>query len=155
MVFVGKVFQQIVGIPMGTTCAPLLADIFLHSFEAEVLQSLLSTAKKPHLSSNSHILVETIMTYCPLITQTENYLGQMYPTELEIEDTTESNTFILGLAFIDWMGRSTSHFLFQKSDNFNLNISYLRPPMAFLYHSSYDMPGLALPIHECFVLRAM
>ena len=31
VVFSGKVFQQIVGIPMGTNCAPLLADIFLYS----------------------------------------------------------------------------------------------------------------------------
>ena len=29
VVFAGKVFQQIIGIPMGTNCAPLLADIFL------------------------------------------------------------------------------------------------------------------------------
>ena len=30
VVFAGNVFQQIVGIPMGTKCAPLLADIFLY-----------------------------------------------------------------------------------------------------------------------------
>ena len=30
VVFAGKVSQQIVGIPMGTNCAPLLADIFLY-----------------------------------------------------------------------------------------------------------------------------
>ena len=30
----GNVFQQIVGIRMGTNCAPLLADIFLYSYEA-------------------------------------------------------------------------------------------------------------------------
>ena len=41
VVFAGKVFQQIVGIPMGTNCAPLLADIFLYSYEAEFIQSLL------------------------------------------------------------------------------------------------------------------
>ena len=29
--------QQIVGIPMGTNCAPLLADIFLYSYEAEFI----------------------------------------------------------------------------------------------------------------------
>ena len=46
VVFGGKVFQQIVGIPMGTNCAPLLADIFLYSCEAEFIQSLLSTGKK-------------------------------------------------------------------------------------------------------------
>ena len=41
MVFAGKVFQQILGIPMGTNCAPLLADIYLYSYEAEFIQSLL------------------------------------------------------------------------------------------------------------------
>ena len=46
VVFGGKVFQQIVGIPMGTNCAPLLADIFLYSYEAEFIHSLLSTGKK-------------------------------------------------------------------------------------------------------------
>ena len=34
VVFGGKVFQQIVGIPMGTNLAPLLVDIFLYSYEA-------------------------------------------------------------------------------------------------------------------------
>ena len=46
VVFGGKVFQQKVGIPMGTNCAPLLADIFLYSYDAEFIQSLLSTGKK-------------------------------------------------------------------------------------------------------------
>ena len=46
VVFAGKVFQQIVGIPMGTSCAPLLADLFLYSYEAEFIQSLLSTGGK-------------------------------------------------------------------------------------------------------------
>ena len=45
VVFAGKVFQQTVGIPMGTNCAPLLADIFLYSYEADFIQSLLSTGK--------------------------------------------------------------------------------------------------------------
>ena len=49
VVFGGKVFKQIVGIPMGTNCAPLLADIFLYSYEAEFIQSLLSTGKKVRL----------------------------------------------------------------------------------------------------------
>ena len=46
VVFGGKVFQQIVRIPMGTNCAPLLADIFLYSYEAEFIQYMLSTGKK-------------------------------------------------------------------------------------------------------------
>ena len=46
VVFAGKVFQQTVGIPMGTHCAPLLADIFLYPYEADLIQSLLATLKK-------------------------------------------------------------------------------------------------------------
>jgi len=34
----GRTFQQTVGIPMGTNCAPLLADLFLHSYEAEFVK---------------------------------------------------------------------------------------------------------------------
>ena len=46
MVFGGKFLQQIVRIPKGTNCALLLAYIFLYSFDAEFIQSLLSNGKK-------------------------------------------------------------------------------------------------------------
>ena len=39
--FGGRIFQQTIGIPMGTSCAPLLADLFLYSYEEEFVQSLL------------------------------------------------------------------------------------------------------------------
>ena len=44
--FGGRIFQQTIGIPMGTNCAPLLADLFLYSFKAEFVQSLLQAGKK-------------------------------------------------------------------------------------------------------------
>jgi hypothetical protein len=34
--FGGRVFQQTVGIPMGTNCTPLLADLLLYSYEAHL-----------------------------------------------------------------------------------------------------------------------
>ena len=46
VVFAAKVFQQIIGIPMGTNCAPLLADLLLYSYEAEFIQALLSASRK-------------------------------------------------------------------------------------------------------------
>ena len=88
----GKVFQQIVGIPMGTNCAPLLADIFLYSYEAEFIQSLLSTGKTK-LASQFNFTYRYIDDVLSIKNPDfENYLGQMYPAELEIKDTTESNT---------------------------------------------------------------
>ena len=46
VVLTGKLFQHIVNIPMGINGTPLLADIFLHLYEAEFIQSLLSTERK-------------------------------------------------------------------------------------------------------------
>ena len=85
MVFGGKVFQQIVGIPMGTNCAPLLADIFLYSYEAEFIQSLLSTGKKK-LESQFNFTYRYIDDVLSINNPDfENYLGQMYPAELKIK----------------------------------------------------------------------
>jgi hypothetical protein len=53
VIFGDQVFQQSVGIPMGTYCAPLLADLFLYSYEAEFVQKLLQdTNKKLAVSFN-------------------------------------------------------------------------------------------------------
>jgi hypothetical protein len=46
VVFGDHVFQQSVGILMGTNCAPLLADLFLYSYEAEFVQKLLRDNNK-------------------------------------------------------------------------------------------------------------
>ena len=50
--FGGRIFQQTIGILMGTYCAPLLADLFLYSYEAEFVQSLLQAARNT-LHNNS------------------------------------------------------------------------------------------------------
>jgi hypothetical protein len=40
VLFGGRVLQQTIGIPMDTICAPLLADLFLHAYDADFLQGL-------------------------------------------------------------------------------------------------------------------
>ena len=39
--FGGCLFCQVIGIPMGTNCAPLLADLFLYSYESEFLDNMI------------------------------------------------------------------------------------------------------------------
>ena len=46
VMFVGRVFQQTFGIPMGTNCALLLAYLFLYSYEAYFIQGLLKKNEK-------------------------------------------------------------------------------------------------------------
>ena len=161
VVFGGKVFQQIVGIPMGTNCAPLLGDISLYSNEADFRQSLLSTGKKK-LASRFNFTYRYIDDVLSINNPDfENYLGQMYPAELDIKTTTESNTSASYLDLLLSIGRDgqlrTS--LYDKCDDFNYHITnfplmssniHLRQPMAFLSRSSYGMPGLALLMNVLF-----
>jgi hypothetical protein len=56
VIFEDQVFQESVGIPMGTNCAPLLADIFLYSYEAEFAQKLLRDNNKTLAVSFNHTL---------------------------------------------------------------------------------------------------
>ena len=44
--FGGRSFQQTVGIPIGTICAPLLAYLLLHSYDANLMLILSRKAKR-------------------------------------------------------------------------------------------------------------
>ena len=41
-----QLFRQTIGIPMGTNCAPLLADLFLYLYESECLDKLVKEGKR-------------------------------------------------------------------------------------------------------------
>ena len=127
LVFAGKVFQQTVSIPLGirTNCAPLLADIFLYSYEAEFIQSLLSTGKK-QLASRFNLTyryIDDVLTiHNP---EFENYQGQMYPVDLEIKDIAESITSASYLDLLLSIGRNGQlHIsIYDKRDAFNFHIT--------------------------------
>ena len=63
--FGGQLFRQMVGIPAGTNCAPLLADLFFYSYENEFLDKLIK-AKESLLESSIYHTV-TSMTLSLLI----------------------------------------------------------------------------------------
>ena len=76
---------------MGTNCALLLADIFLYSYVAEFIQSLLSIGRK-RLAFPFNFTYRYIDDVLSINNPDfENYLGEMYSLELEIKDLTESN----------------------------------------------------------------
>ena len=164
VVFGGKVFQQIVGIPMGTNCAPLLADIFLYSYEAEFIQSLLSTGKKK-LASQFNFTYRYIDDVLSINNPDfENYLGQMYPAELEIKDTTESNTsasYLDLLLSIESYGQLRTS-LYDKRDDFNFHITNFpflssnipSSPAYGVFISQLIRYARACSSYECFILRA-
>ena len=88
----GQVFQQSVGIPMGTNCAPLLSDLFLYSNEAEFIQKLLHERKKALVVT----LTSTFRYINDVLSinnnQFHSYVNSIYPNELEIKDNTKCPT---------------------------------------------------------------
>ena len=89
--FGGRVFQQTVGIPMGTNCAPLLADLFLYSYEADFIQGLIKDKKK-NLALSFNLTFRYIDDVLSLNNPSfSDYLHLIYPQELEIKDTTDTN----------------------------------------------------------------
>ena len=153
------------GIPMGTNCAPLLADISLYSYEAEFIQSLLSTGRK-RLASQFNFTYRNIDDVLSINNPDfENYLGQMYPPELEIKDTTKSNTSASYLDLLLSIGRDgqlhTS--LYDKRDDFNFHITNFpflssnipSSPAYGVFISQLIRYARASSSYECFILRAM
>ena len=76
----------------GNELCPFSSRHILYSYEAEYIQSLLSTGRKqlaPRFNFTYRYIDDVFSINNP---EFENYLGQMYPVELEIKDTAESNT---------------------------------------------------------------
>ena len=67
-----KLYRQIVGIPMGTNCAPLVADLFLYRFERDVIEAFNST---------SRYLDDLLKIANPYF---EGMINQIYPPELQL-----------------------------------------------------------------------
>ena len=111
VVFAGKVFQQTVGITMGTNCAPLLADIFLYSYEADFVQFLLWTGKE-HLAFWFNLTYRYMDDVLSLNNPDRTLSGpdvscwtwdQGYHREHDF-------CFLPRFTSVDWEGWSTSHF---------------------------------------------
>ena len=139
---------------MGTNCAPLLADIFLYSYEAEFIQSLLSAGKK-RLASQFNFTYRYIDDVLSINNPDfENYLGQMYPLSLRSK-TRRRATLLLPTWICSCQSVGTFNFALPFATNVTISISisqtfrswvatsHLRPPMAFLSHNSSDTPVLA------------
>ena len=84
VIFGGRVFQQTVGIPMGTNCAPLLADLFLYLYQADFIQGLLKKREKK-LSRSFNL------TFHYIDDVLGDFVDRIYPIELEIRDTTDTD----------------------------------------------------------------
>ena len=87
-----KLYRQIVGIPMGTNCAPLVADLFLFCYERDFMTSL-SDVKQGEIieafRSTSRYLDELLNIDNPYF---EGMVNRIYPPELQLNKANTSDT---------------------------------------------------------------
>ena len=88
--FGGALFQQIVGIPTGTNCAPLLANSFLYSYESEFLQNLVKDKKihEARALNFTYRYIDHVLSFND--PRFAEFLPLIYPPELKITETTDT-----------------------------------------------------------------
>ena len=93
IIFGGRVFQRTVGIPMGTNCALLLADQLLYSYETDFIQGFLKKNEKK-LERSFNFTFRYIDDLLSLNnSRFGDFVDRIYPIELEIKDTTDTDRF--------------------------------------------------------------
>ena len=118
--FGSKLYRQIVGIPMGTNCAPLVADVFLFCYDRDFMLPL-SDANQSEVieafNSTSRYLDD-------LLNIDNNFFGSMvnhiYPSELRLNKAnvsdTEASFLDLQLSISDGFVKTK---IFNKRDDFD------------------------------------
>ena len=151
--------QQRVGIPMGTNCAPLLADLFLYSYETEFLQELVKN-KKIKEARSFNLTFRYIDDVLSVNNKTfARWIPSTYPPELEIKETTDSacSTSFLDLHLEYDPGGHLSTKIYDKRDDFNFKIIEWiatfqnHQHMAYISPNLYDTPGLVLILRICWL----
>lgn len=119
-----KVFKQCIGIPMGTDCAPYLANLFLYSYEFDFMNKLLKEKKWLILRKFNKCFryIDDLLTI-----NNDNFMEKwktkIYPSELSLisDDKSDQDVNFLDL-HLEIKNQVLSYSLFDKRDNFNFPI---------------------------------
>ena len=118
-----KLYRQVVGIPMGTNCAPLVADLFLFCYERDFMMSLSDDKQADVIDA-----FNTTSRYLDDILNInnvyfENMVSQIYPSELQLNKANASDT---EAAFLDLhlsiSNGIVSTKIYDKRDDFDFEI---------------------------------
>ena len=119
-----QLFRQMVGIPMGTNCAPLLADLFPYSYENEFLDKLKKEGKRKlaRKFNVSYRYIDDLISFNNK--RFKEFISDIYPKELTISETTESASIAsyLDLLFIRDKNNNITTKLYDKRDVFGFHI---------------------------------
>ena len=121
--FGSKLYGQVVGIPMGTNCAPLVADLFLFCYERDFMVSLSGDKQVDIIdafNTTSRYLDDILIINNVYF---DSMVSQIYPSELQLN---KANTFGTEAAFVDLhlsiSNDIVSTKIYDKRDDFDFEI---------------------------------
>ena len=87
-----KLYRQVVGIPLGTNCAPWVADLFLFSYERDFMMSLSDDKQADVIDAfnTTSIYLDDILNINNVYF--DNMVSHLYPSELQLKKTSTSDT---------------------------------------------------------------
>ena len=121
--FEGMVYQQKEGIPMGTNCAQLIADLFLFCYERDFMSNLHKYKQYnliDMLNETSRYLDDIFTIDNP---EFEKHIPDIYPTELQLNkvNTSDKETSFFDLN-INVIGSDVHTSVYNKRDDFGFPI---------------------------------
>ena len=136
----GIIRRQIRGIPMGTNCAPVLANLFLYAYESRFIDKLIGSYSTRSIAPLFHMTFRYIDDTLSIDNQHWKKCidtKEIYPPELVLNDTSPSDpsdpTHFLGMN-IHASDHKSDHFrisVFDKRDSFGFHVRRY-PQMASL-----------------------
>ena len=118
-----KRYRQVDGIPMGTNCAPLVADLFLLCYERDFMMSLSDDKQADVIdafNTTSRNLDDSLNINNAYF---DNMVSQIYPSELQLNkaNTTDTETAFLDL-HLSISNDIVSTKIYDKRDDFDFEI---------------------------------
>ena len=97
--FGNTVYHQVIGIPMGTNCASLIADLFLYCYESQFMAKIYKDPSKHDLIDNFNSTIRCLDDVLTLNNpEFSKFVDEIYPKELTI---TKSNSDSSHTPFLD------------------------------------------------------
>ena len=122
--FGGCLFRQAIGIPMRTNCAPLLADVFLYSYENEFSDNMIRSGHR-RLARSFNLCYRYIDDLIVFNNKKFlDYLKEIHPSQLTVKKANKSDHLAdcLDFTFIIDSGGKLSTRLYDKHDDFDFHI---------------------------------
>ena len=106
---------------METNCVPLLANLFLYSYENEVLDELIKEGKRKlaRKFSLSYHYIDDLISF--INKRFKEFISDIYPKELTISETTKSTSVV---SYLD--------LLFNRDENNNITTNYMTNVMRLI-----------------------